>query len=200
MHFEQRLDTADRGTRAETRDARHGARIDPKDAYGQDARKRRLASPQTQIRGRIAERAAQFPPMYDAAEHAIRTPQQARGSLKMALFQALAHGGAANAHRVDDKRCDLLDLKTMLTTRFPQRLDIAGGLAAVAEIIADDDVLRVQAVDDQLLDELLRTHRAYALIEPQRHEAVDAQRLEFHHLLAPARQARRRAHRVGEKL
>src|SRR5271166_578575 len=200
MHFEQRLDTADRGTRAETRDARHRARIDPIDAYRQDARKRRLASPQTQIRGRIAERAAQFPAMDDATEHAVGTPQQARGSLKMALFQALAYRGAADAHRVDDKRCDLLDLKSMLATRIPQRLDIAGGLAAVAEIVADDDVLSVQAVDDQLLDELLRTHRTYALIEPQRHQALDAESLEGHDLLAPARQARRRTGRVDELL
>jgi hypothetical protein len=138
--------------------------------------------------------------MYDATAHAIRTPQQARGALKMSLTESLAHGGAAHADAVSDERRNLLHLEAMPAAGRGQRFDRTEALTAEAEVVADDHMPRAESGDDQVGDELLGTHCAHALVEAQGHQTIDTQGRQGDELFAPARQPGRGPFGVEELL
>src|SRR5208283_5848429 len=114
--------------------------------------------------------------------------------------QALAHRRAAHSYAVDHERRYLFDAEPPRPAGLPEGIDRAAGIAAVAKIIAHHHVPRTEPRDDQLIDERLRTHRPDVLIEAQRHQAIDPERLEGGELLAPTGEARRCTIRIDEFL
>jgi hypothetical protein len=126
--------------------------------------------------------------------------QQAGSAAVIARLQPLAHERAADAHPVDQVRGNLFHREAPKPARSDQRLGCSCRPAPIPEIIAHNHVPGAQGADDQLIDELLRTHRANVRIETQRYQSLNPQRSEREVFLAPARQARRRTLGVDEFL
>ncbi|GAB4007662.1 hypothetical protein GCM10029992_62010 [Glycomyces albus] len=86
------------------------------------------------------------------------------------------------------------DVETELGAQFGQPPDVSGGLVAEAEVLADDDRVGVEPVDQHAADERLRALQRELLGERQDAHAVDAERAEQFDAPVEAREPGR--HRV----
>src|SRR6478735_5177717 len=67
-----------------------------------------------------------------------------------------------------------LDLEVHLPSELPQHRDVAFAVTAEVEVVADDDGLRGQPVDEHLLDEVVGGLVGARLVERQHDRGVEA--------------------------
>jgi hypothetical protein len=94
-------------------------------------------------------------PAHDDALHAVRPAERARRLLDLARLQPRPDVGGRDRVAVGDER-HALGGEVVLLTELAQQRDVALGLVPEPEVLADDDVRRVQPVDQDLADELVR--------------------------------------------
>ncbi len=130
--------------------------------------------------------------MHHAAGNEVATPEQGHDFLQLPATQQRADAGAADALAVLEKGLGAIDRETVLLGETLQQQEIAAAMAAELEVIADDESLDRETIDEALPDELVRRARGHVLIEGQHQQLVDAEARQELRLLAQASQARRR--------
>src|SRR5690606_6965799 len=111
VHLEQRLGTAERGPRADTRHRIQRLAREPAHARGEDSHHGTLPAPQVDIGGGEPEFFPQVVAVHDFAGHAVRASEQAGGTLQVPVPQRLADRGAAHPLAVDDDARELVYLE-----------------------------------------------------------------------------------------
>src|SRR5690606_17964094 len=189
--LQQRPPAADGRTRADAGDALEQGRAKAPDADGEDAFDRRPAAFQRDVGGRESEVLAETEAPDDTARHTVVAAEHRLSEPEIAGGERGADGRAADPAVAPRHRLEHRDVEAVTPPGHAKVVEVAGPAEPEAEIVADDEMARAQAVDEQFLDEDLRRQ------PPQRAEVrteklVDVQGPKQLEALAEARQSRRR--------
>ena len=128
---------------------------------------------------READLAAALVATDDGAPHLVGPSQHPGGELDVAAGERPPDGRAADrlldAVRPDDQ-VHRVDDEVVIDAVLLEQPDVAVAVAAEVEVLADDDDLDRQAVDEHALDERLRRLLRLRLVEPQDDGGVQARR------------------------
>src|SRR5262249_38534102 len=146
MRFEQWLGAVDGRPDAEARDAGHRMPRDAVHAHGEDAADRRHAPAEADVRGRIAELAAELRAAHDMATDRERAAEQPRRRCELAVREMRADRARADALAVERDVGKDADREAVARTEFLQQRDVTATRMAEAEIAADPDLARAAAL------------------------------------------------------
>src|SRR5690606_1884290 len=128
-----------------------------------------------------AQIASQLEPVHDVAAHVVGVAQQIVDTRKVRRAQSVAHVGAGNAPTFTVRnRIHGFDLESAVCT---QHMDVTSALGAKTEIIADLQPAHVQALLEQLCDEVFRPHGRQSGVEALHDDLSYAGRSEIHDLV-----------------
>mmetsp|Transcript_70428 Transcript_70428/g.165811 ORF Transcript_70428/g.165811 Transcript_70428/m.165811 type:complete len:423 (-) Transcript_70428:2047-3315(-) len=191
----------DRGPVAQAGDAGQRLGGEAVHAHREDAMRGRLVMREAQVQRAetvrrtglaLAELAAELATVGDMAGDRIRPPQQRGRAGHVARGQGLAHGRAADAQAAHLIAHHAGHVEAARLAGSVQRRVIALALGAKAEVVAHQHVLRAQAIDQHLADEVLRGQGGERLVEGQDDHLVHAAAFELDQLVAQRGDAGRR--------
>ena len=155
MHFQRRpAFFMHRRTYPEAGNAAMHAGVRQAGFHHEDAPQRRAVVLELDVGGGETELSSQLVAAHDVARDGIWPAQQPPGAFHVASGQRFPHrrGGGALAVGLDGVHHS--DLETLFPARFAHEIRIAGAFGAEAEIVAHQHPARLQASDQDALDEL----------------------------------------------
>lgn len=193
-----------RRAHAQAGHGRQGLRGQAMHLHHEDARERRTLVAHAHVQRRESDGAAQLLAVHDPAADGVGMTQQLLRQGEVRIGQRSAHGRRGDAHTGVGDRGQGMYLEAILLAGGDQGVEGAGAAGAEAEVVTDHQPAHVQALHQDLLDEILRREGREMAAEMLHHHPVDAGVGECFELVTQVGDARRgafgRAGQLGEEL